>query len=103
MLFEDASTCITINDKQSKAFDLFKSIRQGCPLTPPLYALVTKGFGYLLANAISSGHVKGISLLESPTQYVNGNFSSDSFLTLIEDEGNVSNALQCLNTFFLGF
>lgn len=37
MLFEDASSCITINRSQSEAFGLFKSIRQGCSLALSLY------------------------------------------------------------------
>ncbi|XP_059073550.1 uncharacterized protein LOC131874275 [Cryptomeria japonica] len=101
MLFGDASACITINGQKSKAFGLFRSICQGCPLAPSLYVLAAEGFGYLLANAIIVGHVSGISLPESPSQLVNGHFVGDSFLTLIEDEDNVQSSLQCLNTFFL--
>lgn len=103
MLFRDASDCITINGQQSKAFGLFRSIHQGYPLAPALYVLAAKGFGYLHANAITGGRVRGISLPESPSQLVNGHFVDDSFLTLIEDEDNVQTTLQCLNTFFLTF
>ena len=63
--------------------------------------LVAEGFGYLLANAISQGRVCGISLPDSPNHLVNGHFVDESFLTLIKDEDNVVNALQCLDTFRL--
>jgi hypothetical protein len=99
MLFGDASACITINGAQSDTFGLFRSIRQGCPLAPALYVLAAEGFGYLLANSVSTGLVRGISLPDSPSQLVNGHFADDSFLTLIEDEENISNALHCLDTF----
>ncbi|XP_059064447.1 uncharacterized protein LOC131856617 [Cryptomeria japonica] len=101
MLFRDASTCITINGRQSEAFGLFRSIHQGCPLAPALYVLAAEGFGYLHANAIFVWHARGISLPESPSQPVNSHFADDSFLTLIEDKDNVQAILQCLNTFCL--
>lgn len=63
--------------------------------------LSAKGFGYVLVVAISVGHVRGISLPESPSQLVNGHFVDDSFLTLIEEESNVKEALHCLDNFCL--
>lgn len=66
-----------------------------------LCVLGAEGFGYLLANVISVGHVCGISLLKSPSQLVNGHFVDDFFLTLIEEEDNVQATLQCLDTFCL--
>ena len=65
MLFGDVNACITINNLQSEAFGLFRSIRKGCPLAPALYVLAAEGFGYLLAHSVSSGLVHGISLPES--------------------------------------
>ena len=100
MLFGDANACITINNSQSEAFGLFRSIRQGFRLAPALYVLAAEGFGYLLAHSVSSGLVRGISLPESSTQLVNGHFADDSFLTLLEEEENIKNALSCLDTFF---
>ena len=101
MLFGDAFACITINGRQSQAFGIYCSIRQGCPLAPSLYVLATEGFRYFLAKAISQGRVHGISLPNSLDHLVNGHFMDDSFLTLIEDENNVANSLQFLDTFFL--
>lgn len=99
MLFGDANACITIKKLQSKAFGLFRSIRQECPLAPALYVLAAKGFGYLLAHSVSSGLVCGISLPGSSSQLVNRHFADDSFLTLLEDEESILNALNCLDTF----
>ena len=67
ILFGDASTYITINGRKFEVFGLFRSIRQGFPLSPSLYVLVAKGFGYLLVNFISQGLVHGISIQESST------------------------------------
>ena len=103
MLFVDAYACIMINNSQSESFGLFHSIRKGFPLALALYVLATEGFGYLLAHSVSSGLVCGISLLESSTQLVNGHFVDDSFLTLLEEEENINNALSFLDTFFQGF
>ena len=99
MLFDDANAYITINNSQFEAFGFFWSIRLGCPLAPALYVLVAEGFGYLLPHSISLGLVHGISLPKSSSQIVNGNFSDDSFLTLLKDEENIKNALHCLDTF----
>ncbi|XP_059064547.1 uncharacterized protein LOC131856688 [Cryptomeria japonica] len=101
MLFADASTCITINGRQSSAFGLFRSIWQGCPLAPSLYVLTAERFGYLLANVASLQCVKGISLPNSQLQLLNGHFTDDSFLTLLEEEETIHEALQCLNIFYL--
>ena len=65
MLFGDATSCITINNSQSEAFGLFRSIRQGFLLAPVLYVLAAEGFGYLLAHSVSSGLVHGISFPKS--------------------------------------
>lgn len=75
MLFGNASTCITINDQQSKDFNLYRSIYQGFPLAPSLYVLVAKGFVYLLANNIYWGLVHGITLPNSTLQLVNNHFA----------------------------
>lgn len=99
ILFGDANACITISNSQSGAFGIFHSIRQGFPLAPSLYVLVVEGFGYLLAHSISSRLVRGISLQESSSQLVNGHFVDDSFLTLLEDQENINNALNYLDTF----
>lgn len=93
ILLGDASSCISINRRKSKAFGLFWSIRRGYPLAPTLYILFVEGFVYFIIIDISSSHVRGIYLLEFPNQLVNGNFVDDSFLTLIEDKKNVSNIL----------
>ncbi|XP_059073690.1 uncharacterized protein LOC131874367 [Cryptomeria japonica] len=87
MLFADASACITINGRQSSAFGLFRSIQQGCPLAPSLYVLAAEGFG--------------ISLPNSQLQLLNGHFADDSFLTLLEEEETIREALKCLNIFCL--
>ena len=101
MLFGDANACITINNSSSEAFGLFHSIRQGCPMASALYVLATEGFGYLLVPSISLGLVHGICLPKSSSQLVNGHFADDSFLTLLEDEENIKNALERLEFFCL--
>lgn len=103
MLFGDANACITINNLQSEASSLFCSIRQGFPLAPMLCVLTTEGFGYLLAHSVSSGLLRGISFPESSSQLVNGHFTDDSFLTLLDDEENINNALSFLDTFCQAF
>ena len=103
MLFGDVNACITINSSQSEAFGLFCSIRQGCPLALVLYVLVVEGSGYLLAHFVSSSLVRGISLPDCSSQFVIDHFVDDSFLNLLEDEENIINALQCLDTFCQAF
>lgn len=82
-----------------RRLDIYRSIRQGFPLAPTLYVLTAEGFGYLLAHSVSSGLVCGISLPKSSSQLINGHFVDDYFLTLLEDEENIKNALHCLDTF----
>ncbi|KAH9327038.1 hypothetical protein KI387_007216 [Taxus chinensis] len=97
-----SSPQITMNGHILAPFGLFRSIRQGCLLAPTMYVLLDEGFGYLLAKAQSQGLVRGIVLPSSDNfELLNGHFTNDSFLTLIEDESNISNAMECHKTFCL--
>jgi len=46
MLFRDASAILTMNGFQSQDITLARFIRQGCPLAPPFFWLVTEAFSY---------------------------------------------------------
>ena len=58
-----------------------------------------EGFGYLLAHFLSFGSVYGIVLPNSSSYLVIGHFSSDSFLSLLEDDDYIANALHFLDIF----
>lgn len=101
IIFGDAFACIIINGSHSLSFDLHRSIRQGFPLAPSLYVLAVEGFRYFVGFVIFAGHVRGISLFNSPSQLVNGHFANDLFLTLLKEENNAKEALHCLEIFCL--
>jgi hypothetical protein len=47
---------------------LFKSIQQGCSLSPPLYVIVIEALGYLIYDKVGQGMIKGIPGTELSTE-----------------------------------
>ena len=61
-LFKDSNNCIEINGEISESIPLGRSIRQGCPLAPTLYVIVTDVMNYILKSIEFGPPIKGISL-----------------------------------------
>ena len=61
-LFGHARTRVSVNGDLTPTFDIHRSIRQGCPLAPLLYAIASDGLSCLVANRVMTGDIQGISL-----------------------------------------
>ncbi len=50
-LYQSATSLVKVNDEAGEDFQLTRSIRQGCPLAPYLFILVTDVLGHMLEDA----------------------------------------------------
>jgi hypothetical protein len=53
---------IYVNGFASPFFKTSRGLRQGCPLSPLLFRLVTRGFSRLLGRLKSLGKIKGLPI-----------------------------------------
>lgn len=97
-LFSLASTCVLVNNILSP--HIHCSIRQGFPLAPYLYVLITNAPGYIFENACVQGQIQGVILLYA-FGMVNTHFSHDSLLSLWLDKEVVASSRGFLSMFCL--
>jgi hypothetical protein len=57
---ENGKVCVNINGERSKYFKTFRGLRQGDPLSPLLFNLVTDALSVLLGVGIAKGHIYGV-------------------------------------------
>jgi len=86
MFFKYDSIILTLKNHQSNSINLNWSFHQGFPLTPSLFILIAKAFGYLLAYKIEQGSIRGIAFPNSDHQVVNGHFVDESFFIVREEK-----------------
>ena len=61
-LFGNAKAKVICNGELTEAITLTKSIRQGCPLAPLLYAIAADGLNWLIKDKVIKGELQGITL-----------------------------------------
>ncbi|KAI5069584.1 hypothetical protein GOP47_0015885 [Adiantum capillus-veneris] len=74
-LFGNARATIAINNSLSDAFELNKSVRQGCCLAPLLFAIALYGINWLINRYTDQGLIEGIRLPHSGKQQVLSQFA----------------------------
>ena len=100
-LFGNARARIAINGQLSSPLTLNKSIRQGCPLAPLLYAIATDGLSWLVNNRIKQGKMEGIHLPGQHGHMCLQLFADDTNALVANKEGSIKTFWECLNTFCL--
>ncbi|KAL3682578.1 hypothetical protein R1sor_000600 [Riccia sorocarpa] len=98
-LNNNASSCVRINGNTSKAFQISRSVRQGCPLSPLLFTLAIQVLTDAVNSLMRNGQLKGIDLTKIGVQYIQGYFADDSHFLLAADRYNLFNAERLLQTF----
>lgn len=74
-----ASSSILLNGKVTEVFQLKRSLRQGCPLSPLLYLVVANALSMLLTQAANRGRrIKGVYIQETDDQVKNGQVANDT-------------------------
>ena len=61
-LLGNALARVSVNGNLSPSFRLSRSIRQGCPLAPLLYAVAADGLNWLVQDRIQDGCLNGVIL-----------------------------------------
>ncbi|MCO5601460.1 hypothetical protein L7F22_055583 [Adiantum nelumboides] len=81
-----------INGGATSLVSLTRSLRQGCPLIPLLFALVTHPMLTLLTQLTQNGEVVGLTL-SSGQQLVGQSLADDSFMFLKASKVNIDRAM----------
>ena len=92
----NASATIVVNGKQSQAFQLQRSVRQGCPLAPYMFLLTVDVLGQMLQHP--ECQVKGLRLPDN-SFITNQMFADDTPLLLEGVPDNMDKAIAVINKF----
>jgi hypothetical protein len=99
-LFKDAKAAIQVNGRISEGFPITRSVRQGCPLAPLLFALVTEPLIRGMMKAQAEGAVSGVTIGKS--QLLTKMFADDAVLFLQAQEAKVKRAWEVLRQYCRG-
>lgn len=89
---------IMMNGGVTSPVSLTRSLRQGCPLSPLLFALVTHPMLTLLTQLARDGEVVGLTL-PSGQQLVGQALADDSFMFLKANKANIDRAMAAWSLF----
>jgi hypothetical protein len=95
-LYSEATSSVRINGEQGPAFNLARSVRQGCPLAPYLFILATDVLGHMLAD--HRNEIEGLSLPRGG-HIRDQTFADDTALYLKGTPANLNKAQKVLETF----
>ncbi|KAG0605467.1 hypothetical protein M758_9G061900 [Ceratodon purpureus] len=101
LLLVDASASVAINGACSASFPIRRGVRQGCPLAPYLFLLVAEALATASRHAISTGHLKGITLPDGATQQFLSQYAYDATFSLLGTARSLTTASTLLTDFGL--
>lgn len=97
-LFGNAKAKVIYNGELSAPFPLQKSIRQGCPLAPLLYAIASDGLNWLIKDRVKKGALAGIRL-PNGEQMCTQMFADDTNCLISNEEGSIKALWECLQIY----
>lgn len=97
ILLEDAGARVIVNGRVTDRVDVGRSVRQGCPLAPALYILLTD---YLIHCIKVDVRIKGLVDPRGNKHKVSG-LADDMLLALLPREGSLEAALEVVVVFSL--
>ncbi|KAL3676105.1 hypothetical protein R1sor_026053 [Riccia sorocarpa] len=98
-ILSNAASSIVINGRRSRPVEITRSVRQGCPLSPLLYILVTQTLTEVLEGEVCSGAIQGIFLQLANVHYYLGLFADDSHVIFAAAEESARNMKAVLDKF----
>ncbi len=98
IFYSNIYTCIKCNGFISECFQPTRSIRQGCPLSALLYALVAEPLGLAIK---ADEEIKGIRIEENTEREPIYQYADDTTL-LVEDVQSVMRAMSILKKYCKG-
>lgn len=99
-LMKDGKACVEVNGSKSDNFNLSRSIRQGCPLTPAIFVIVVDVLYYLLRDNSFFAKVQGVSL-SNGEGLSNIHFSNDTTILGKLEEDNLCDVMHKLDVFLM--
>ena len=99
-LFQNAAARVQVNGEVSGPFPITRSVRQGCPLAPLLFALATEPLIRSLFKAHQEGLVSGVRIGNS--HLLTKMFADDTVLFLEASEDKVKKAWDLLEEYCNG-
>lgn len=90
---------INLNGTPGEYFRTYKGLRQGDPLSPLLFNIVTDALGTMLKNARDRGHIKGVipHLVEGGLTHLQ--YADDTVIMMDRDDDSITNTKLLLYCF----
>lgn len=83
LFYNRVQSAVNVNGYLSSFFDLSRGVRQGCPLSPLLYVLVSE---VLAVNIRCNPRISGLALPGSPPLSPISQYADDTSLVLCSDD-----------------
>lgn len=96
---ESSYFSILVNGTSKGFFKSSRDLRQGDPLSPFLFSLVTDGLSAILKKAKSAGLIQSFIMWDDSTVVSHLQFSYDTILFLDASKENIKNTKMCLAIF----
>ena len=100
LLGQNATSCVMLNGGVTAKIPLTRSVRQGCPLSPLLFAIVTHPVLVMLSKLADDGNIVGLHL-PSGGQLVAQALADDSFMFLQASKSNLEKSMHVWDQFAL--
>jgi hypothetical protein len=66
LLFSGVGACVSVNGKLTQKFPITQGVRQGCPLAPYLFLIISEFLNMCVKAEMRVGHIRGITLPGTP-------------------------------------
>ncbi|RUA07247.1 MAG: hypothetical protein DSY43_00290 [Gammaproteobacteria bacterium] len=93
VFYTDISSCVINNGFASECFPLHRGVRQGCPLSGPLFVLAVEILAYAINN---NTEIKGIKIRQKEIKLCQ---YADDTTCFLEDSESIKNLLSLLEKF----
>ena len=94
MFYKDINNSVIINLNTSKRFPINRGVRQGCPISPFLFILVTE---LLSINIVTDRNFEGTSIFGREIKI--SQLADDTTLFFLKDENQLCNSIHLINHF----
>lgn len=98
LLLLDASNHVNVNGKLSPTFEIHRGVRQGCPMAPYLFLIISEALNALIKQQVELDLIKGITLPIGKSQ-VMLQYADDTSFTLLGEQDSVQCLVNSLTTF----
>ncbi|KAL3698885.1 hypothetical protein R1sor_012961 [Riccia sorocarpa] len=98
-ILSTAASAIIVNGRRNKVVKITRSVRQGCPLSPLLFILVTQTLTVVIEQEVAAGRIQGIYLEKANMHYCLGLYADDSHMILGAKKEGATQTKNLLDSF----